>query len=991
MYKKIVFISSMLFICLISISFVCATDNTIDESILTIDDSSDEEIIGDASNEESVSDSSEGNFTELSNLISDADGSIDLDKNYTRLSGDSVANTGIVINKSLTINGNGHAIDAKELGRIFSVSGANVVLKNITFVNARYSGSGGAIYSSGVNLTLEDCRFEDNYANYGGAVYTTGSNTKVSDCEFSNNTGYYSGGAISSSGSNLIVEDSTFTGNRNIQTGLYTSYSGGAIYSTGSYANISNSQFDKNHAAIGGAVYTSGTRSNITNSTFVNNTAEDGAAVFCYGSYSTIKDSKFYNNTVDTLNGGAVDMYGSYENLIGSSFENNSAAGSGGGVYWYGDYGKLSNSTFVNNSAATEGGGVYSYSHSASLTDSRFENNSAVYHGGGVYWRYYSGKLNNLTFIGNNASNGGGLSVIGSLDDDGSNSNTVVSNSTFINNTARYGGAGADISAHTKIVNSSFENNSALNYGGALGLTNAEADNCNFTNNTATFGGAVYTYNSTIKNSTFDGNKATDGNSVYILDKTTLSDNKNLQDEDVYLYDSGKDRGYVVDNDYGIDDLITTSDDYFAYCAQRYNTNPYDGVYDNRMVLLKNSINGQPVGEYLKILIYEYLDKFQDMKDYDFAEYVWTFTDGEYWNSDDPIVQEVMRIYDSGFRVPTEKACKVLSNGTLMYFNFSSLITPTGQQNLFLFKFDYGDLINETFSKETLNETILVNQTVDFRIVVSNKGQSAIYDIFVEDNDYSNGLKYESWRSENGDWTYDEASKKWRLEELLPAKSASFIVTFRATSNGTFYNNATDGVGIKEINESNATVTVYNPSLSVEKISLNPIVEIGNKTVFEIIVRNTGDMELSDVFVIEDEYSDGLVYLGFESIDGEWMHSLNEDSKHVFTLAEKLGVGENRSFYVIFNATKEGVLTNTVVAGYENNTLANSTNVTNVTSNDVENETQNDTNKTQNKTHDVKTKTVMKTVKNDDKATGNPLFALLLTLIAIPIAKRFEK
>lgn len=260
MYRKIVFISSMLFICLISISFVCATDNTIDESILTIDDSSDEEIIGDASNEKSVSDSSEGNFTELSNLISDADGSIVLDKNYTRLSGDSVANTGIVINKSLTINGNGHAIDAKELGRIFSVSGANVVLKNITFVNARYSGSGGAIYSSGVNLTLEDCRFEDNYANYGGAVYTTGSNTKVSDCEFSNNTGYYSGGAISSSGSNLIVEDSTFTGNRNIQTGLYTSYSGGAIYSTGSYANISNSQFDKNHASIGGAVYTSGTK-----------------------------------------------------------------------------------------------------------------------------------------------------------------------------------------------------------------------------------------------------------------------------------------------------------------------------------------------------------------------------------------------------------------------------------------------------------------------------------------------------------------------------------------------------------------------------------------------------------------------------------------------------------------------------------------------------------------------------------------------------------
>ena len=943
-----VFISSMLFICLISISFVCATDNTIDESILTIDDSSDEEIIGDASNEELVSDSSDGNFTELSNLISDAEGSLDLDKNYTRLSGDSVASTGIVINKSLTINGNGHAIDAKELGRIFSVSGANVVLKNITFINAKYSGSGGAIYSSGVNLTLEDCRFEDNYANYGGAVYTTGSNTKVSDCEFSNNTGYYGGGAISSSGSNLNVENSTFTGNHNTYPYISSSYSGGAIYSTGSYTNISNSEFNDNYASsYGGALYVSGTRSNIKNSTFVNNSAADSAAVYFAGRYSTIDDSRFYNNNASTYDGGAIG--------------------------WYGNYGNL--------------------------TDSIFENNSAANHGGGVFWHYNYGILDNLTFINNYAANGAGLSIM-STDymHDGSNSNNVISDSRFINNTALYGAGGADISAHGKIVNSSFVNNTAGSYGGALGLTNALADNCELINNTASFGGAVYTYNSTVENSRFDGNVAEDGNSVYILDKSTLTDNENLLDDDIYLYESGKDRGVVVDNSYNIDNLITTSDNYFAYCAERYNTNPYEGVFDNRMVLLKNSINGQPVGEYLKILIYEYLDKMQDMKDYDFAEYVWAFTDREYWNSDDPIVQEVIRLYDSGFRVPTEKACKVLSNGTLMYFNFSSLITPTGQQNLFLFKFDYGDLINETFSKETLNETILVNQTVDFRIIVSNKGQSAIYDIYVEDNDYSNGLKYESWRSEIGDWTYDEENKKWRLEELLPAKSASIIVTFRATSNGTFYNNATDGVGIKEINESNATVTVYNPSLSVEKISLNPIVEIGNRTVFEIIVRNTGDMELSDVFVIEDEYSEGLVYLGFESIDGEWEHSLNEDSKHVFTLSEKLGVGENRSFYVIFNATKEGELTNTVVAGYENNTLANSTNVTNVTSNDVENETQNDTEdnqndteKTQNKTHEVKAKAVMKTVKNDGKATGNPLFALLLTLMAIPIAKRFEK
>ena len=936
------FITSILFICLISISFVCATDNSTDESILNIGDSSDAKTLTDSQNDDALSDG-EGNFTELSQLISDATEPLDLDKDYTRLSGDSVESTGIVINKSITINGNGHAIDAKELGRIFSVSASNVILKNITFINGKYSGSGGAIYSSGVNLTFEDCIFEDNYANYGGAVYSTGSNTRVIDCEFSNNTGYYRGGAIISSGSNLTVENSTFSGNHNICPYIDISYSGGAIYSTGSYANISNSQFNDNNATFyAGAVYVSGTRSNIKNSTFANNKAEDSAAVYFAGSYSTIDDSRFYNNTASTYDGGAIG--------------------------WYGHYGNL--------------------------TDSIFENNSAANHGGGVFWHYNYGRLDNLTFINNYAANGAGLYIM-STDymHDGSYSYNVISNSSFINNTALYGAGGADISAHGKIVDSSFVNNTAGSYGGALGLTNAMADNCELINNTASFGGAVYTYNSTVENSRFDGNTAEDGNSVYILDKSTLADNENLLDEDIYLYESGKDRGVVVDNSYNIDDLFTTSEDYFAYCAERYNTDPYEGVFDNRMVLLKNSINGRPVGEYLKILIYEYLDKMQDLKDYDFEDYVWTFTDYEYWNSDDPIVKEVISLYDSGFRVPTEKACKVLSNGTLMYFNFSSLITPTGQQNLFLFKFDYGDKINEAFSKETLNETILVNQTVDFRITLSNNGTSAIYDIYVNDSDYSNGLKYINWTSEKGDWTYNETTHLWRLVELLPNETASIIVTFRAPSTGTFYNNATVGVGRDELNDSSVNVTVYNPGLDVEMISLNPIVEIGDKAIFEIIVRNTGDMNLSNVFVIEDEYSDGLVYLGFESIDGEWMHSLNKDGKHVFTLAEKLGVGENKSFRVIFNATKSGLLTNTVIAGYENNTLANSTNVTNVTGEDIDNETKNDTDKTQkdNKTHSVKAKAVMKTVKNDGKATGNPLFALLLTLIAIPIARRFEK
>ena len=133
MFKKLMFISSIIFICLISISFVCATDNLTDESILTIDDSSDA-VITDSQNDDALSDG-EGSFTELNQLISGATGPVNLNNDYTRLSGDDIPSSGIVIGNDITINGNGHTLDANNLGRIFYVSGSNVILKNITFVN----------------------------------------------------------------------------------------------------------------------------------------------------------------------------------------------------------------------------------------------------------------------------------------------------------------------------------------------------------------------------------------------------------------------------------------------------------------------------------------------------------------------------------------------------------------------------------------------------------------------------------------------------------------------------------------------------------------------------------------------------------------------------------------------------------------------------------------------------------------------------------------
>ena len=82
-----------------------------------------------------------GDRDELRTLIEDNYGNeISLDKDYLFTSGTNHA--GIAIASPITINGNGHIIDAAQTGRIFQITAQNVILKNITLQNGKdYTGS----------------------------------------------------------------------------------------------------------------------------------------------------------------------------------------------------------------------------------------------------------------------------------------------------------------------------------------------------------------------------------------------------------------------------------------------------------------------------------------------------------------------------------------------------------------------------------------------------------------------------------------------------------------------------------------------------------------------------------------------------------------------------------------------------------------------------------------------------------------------------------
>ena len=62
---------------------------------------------------------------------------------------------GVLIKQNITINGNGSTLDAITKCRILTISGNDVILNNISYVNgALTSSAGGAIYSSGINLFI---------------------------------------------------------------------------------------------------------------------------------------------------------------------------------------------------------------------------------------------------------------------------------------------------------------------------------------------------------------------------------------------------------------------------------------------------------------------------------------------------------------------------------------------------------------------------------------------------------------------------------------------------------------------------------------------------------------------------------------------------------------------------------------------------------------------------------------------------------------------
>ena len=385
-----------------------------------------------SSSNDDILEAGEGSFTDLETEIRKG-GTITLTKNYKYDSSkDSAYVNGIVVNETVTINGNGKTIDGSNLARTFYVTASNVVIKNLNFINGYSTGYGNNIRWTGNYGLLTDCTFKYSLSwtpnsLISGAVHFGGAYGVITNCLFDRNVANYTsstpdGGGLSVHGTQNTVKNCNFTNN-------YARGSGGAIHQQGSYNTILDCYFYNNTCAeFGGAVLLWSTNHNVINCTFVSNKnigGSTGGALATYygtanvtgcdfrdnsakvhggaisitssGSMVNVKDCNFTNNSAGS-NGGALYLTLGYSTVVNCNFESNTAA-NGGASFVSGSMNTIEECEFKSNTATATGGAVYVSGDSSTITDSKFTSNSDTKGSGALY--VASGKstyLDDLTY-----------------------------------------------------------------------------------------------------------------------------------------------------------------------------------------------------------------------------------------------------------------------------------------------------------------------------------------------------------------------------------------------------------------------------------------------------------------------------------------------------------------------------------------------------------------------------------------------------------------
>lgn len=283
------------------------------------------------------------------NSYSDLQSAVDAagDNSIVKITKNFTANSGVYINKNITIDGCNNTMDkANWHNAVFIVEeGISVNINNLII-------DGGALGFA---------------VDYDAVTYTNSTIPLVTDSATNDVVQNFS--AIVSKG-NLNINNVEVNNN-------YTTLSGAAIYIVSGTLNINDSSFDHNRAKNGDSIYIGSSFKTedvdypvsnvvIKNSFFSDSYATNGGAIYLYNLKEfTIQDSSFENNTVNGSNGGAINIYKQSSNAVklGLDFVQ----------------GVIDSCNFINNWAGNDGFAISNSDAEVKLTNSIFKDNVGVH------------------------------------------------------------------------------------------------------------------------------------------------------------------------------------------------------------------------------------------------------------------------------------------------------------------------------------------------------------------------------------------------------------------------------------------------------------------------------------------------------------------------------------------------------------------------------------------------------------------------------------
>jgi hypothetical protein len=348
------------------------------------------------------------------------------------------------ITSNIFINGTGRNVTIQrdatqgDFRLIKGDDGSSIQLAGLTLQNgggADFLGDGGAIYTSGNQLTVQNCTIQNNVAQNGGGIDDDAGNLSVQGGTITNNQATLgTGGGLNVLTGAVSIQNTTISSNTATNAGNGNGNGGGiALGSNVLVATITGATVSNNNAdSDGGGVYVSGnivenmsTQVTLTGCSIYQNSSIYGGGVAILKDVLNVINTQIYDNRATRnggWNGGGVYIGAGVTTATfsGSKIYANTATNAGGGVYISTpDTGVTLNVQFVNttvtgNAAATGGGGIgsggatdggtlnLSLDAATLIAYNSLSQPAAV--GGGLYLYYGTVTFNGVTFQDNTAN-----------------------------------------------------------------------------------------------------------------------------------------------------------------------------------------------------------------------------------------------------------------------------------------------------------------------------------------------------------------------------------------------------------------------------------------------------------------------------------------------------------------------------------------------------------------------------------------------------------